>query len=155
MHVTIISRMLKAIERWTISSKKGHGNIVIKEWKLHSPLLIKNKETLKLTFKKEAVADGGLMAQDFSAYVCKLPCQSWGLGHNSHSGQRSPWSSCQWLSVFLVLTLSGVSGQTDIQRNSISDIPMLLFPQVHITEGVRWEKKKKTLNNVIWNLGGS
>lgn len=39
----------------------------------------------------------------------------------------------------------------DIQRNSNPDIPVLLFPQVHITEGVR----EKRSNNVIWNLGGS
>lgn len=48
-----------------------------------------------------------------------------------------------------MLTLSGDSGQTDIQRNSISDIPKPLFSQVHITEGVR----EKRSNNVIWNLG--
>lgn len=50
-----------------------------------------------------------------------------------------------------MLTLSGESGQTAIQRNSISDIPTLPFPQVHITEGA----SEKRSNNVIWNLGGS
>lgn len=53
--------------------------------------------------------------------------------------------------VFPVLTLSVESGQMDIQRNSILEIPMLLFPQVHIMESAR----EKNWNNAIWNLGGS
>lgn len=42
-----------------------------------------------------------------------------------------------------MLTLSGESGQTAIQRNAISDIPTLGFPQVHITEGGREEEEEK------------
>lgn len=53
--------------------------------------------------------------------------------------------------VFPMLTLSVESGQMDIQRNSILEIPTLLFPQVHIMESAR----EKSWNNAIWNLGGS
>lgn len=45
-----------------------------------------------------------------------------------------------------MLTLSGESGQTAIERNSVCDIPRLPVPQVHMAEGAR----ERGSNNVIW-----